>query len=89
MSENVRTLVINSSSLQTLEDFINSEEDTGMLLNQLGIISDDELAAAVHMMEDFRVKVEADPSLAEAKAKELNDTGNIAEIEAAEEGASS
>jgi len=82
MSENVRTI-----SLQALEDYINDEEDMGQMLVALGALSDEELAASVHKMEDFRIKIEADPVLAEQKAKELEQTGDVSEVIAAETGA--
>lgn len=81
-----RILKVDSTALKSLEAYINSEEDAGQLLAALGILTSDELAAAIHKMEDFRVKVELDPALAEEKAKELDETGRVSEIVAAEEG---
>ncbi len=84
MSENegnVRTI-----SQQKLEQYINDQEDLGQLLVDLGAISPEEYAASVHKMEDFRVKIEADPDLAEQKASEADETGIVAEIEDAETG---
>lgn len=86
MSENVRVLKIDNAALQKLESFINDQEDMGQFLNAMGLLGDDELAAGIHKLEDFRVKVEADPELAASKARELEETGSIAEVREAEAG---
>jgi len=63
-----RILTINQ---QKLEDWINEQEDTGQFLNAMGVITNEELAAGVHQLEDFRVKVEADTSFADKEEAKL------------------
>lgn len=65
---------------QLLEDFINDDEDSGRMLNALGIISDEELAAGIHLDEEFRVRIENDPKLADKKVAELDETGQISDL---------
>lgn len=65
---------------QALEDYINDDEDSGRLLNALGIISDEELAAGIHKDEDFRVRIENDASLADQKMAELNANGEVSDL---------
>lgn len=77
MSEkNTRTLNLTQNQ-QKLEDWINDSEESGRLLNALGIISDEELAAGIHKEENFRVRVEMDPAYADQKAAELEKTGEV------------
>lgn len=72
-----RTLTINQ---QKLEAYLDNEEDTGGFLVAMGVISNEELAAAVHKDEEFRLKIEVDSSFADAKAKELDETGQVQEV---------
>jgi hypothetical protein len=71
---NTRTFTIDQ---QKLEDWINESEEAGNFLNAMGVISDEELAADVHKLEDFRVKVEADPNYATRVAAEADQTGEV------------
>lgn len=48
-------------SLQQVEDWINEQEDTGGLLREMGLISKEDYDSGIHDLEDFRVKVEANP----------------------------
>lgn len=52
-------------SLQDVEDWINEQEDVGEMLNELGIITDEEKAAGIHKLEDFRVKIESNAEAAD------------------------
>ena len=72
-----RTLTL---SQEKLEAYIDESEDAGRFLNAMGVISDEELAAGIHMDEEFRVKIEADPQLAERKAEELESTGQVSDV---------
>lgn len=63
-----RTLTINQ---QKLEKWIEDQEDAGEFLNAMGVLSDEELAAGIHQLEDFRVKVELDPAYADQKETAL------------------
>jgi hypothetical protein len=65
---------------EQLEEYINDDEDSGRLLNALGIITDEELAAGIHKDEEFRVRIEQDPALADRKMEELEETGQISEL---------
>jgi len=72
-----RTLTL---SQEKLEAYIDESEDAGRFLNAMGVISDEELAAGIHMDEEFRVNIEADPQLAERKAEELESTGQVSDV---------
>ena len=72
-----RTLTL---SQEKLEAYIDDSEDAGRFLNAMGVISDEELAAGIHKDEEFRVKIEADPQLAERKAEELDETGQVSDV---------
>jgi predicted NUDIX family phosphoesterase len=76
MSENVRTI-----SQKSLEEYINENEEAGQMLNALGVISDEELVAGVHKMEEFRVRILADANYAEKEAEELEETGSVADAD--------
>lgn len=65
---------------EQLEEYINSDEDSGRMLNMLGIITDEELAAGIHKDEEFRVRIENDPVLADQKVEELEETGQISDL---------
>ncbi len=71
-----RTLTV---SQKTVEDWINSSEESGQFLNALGLISDEELAAGIHKEEELRVKIEADPEMAEAIVRQNEQTGEDGE----------
>lgn len=59
-----RTLTVNQ---QKVEQWINDHEDQGRFLNELGLLSDAELAAGIHNDEEIRLMIETDP----AKADEI------------------
>jgi hypothetical protein len=58
----MRTLTTNQ---RTVEDWINNHEEQGKFLNQLGLVSDEELAAGIDADEQIRLKIEADPAEAD------------------------
>lgn len=59
-----RTLTVNQ---QRVEEWINDHEDQGRFLNELGLLSDEELAAGIAKDEEIRLQIEMDP----AKADEI------------------
>lgn len=55
---------------QTLEAWINNHEEQGRFLNEMGIISDEELAAAIQKDEKIKLVVQLDPALAKKVLEE-------------------
>lgn len=58
-------------SQQKLEDIINDHEDQGNLMVSFGLISQDEYDKITDQDEELRLKIEADPALAEVAAQEI------------------
>lgn len=48
-------------SLQKIEDWINSQENSGEILLAMGAIDQQTYDRGYHQLEDFRVVIEADP----------------------------
>lgn len=57
-------------SQQTVIDWINGHEEQGRFLNEMGVLSNEELAAGVAKDEKIKLQIEADPALAEKIATE-------------------
>lgn len=71
-----RTLTVDQ---KRIEDWINNHEDQNEFFNALGVLTDEELAAAKATDEKFRLAIEMDPELAKQRAEEADQTGVINE----------
>lgn len=47
--------------LQKIEDWINEQEDAGQVLLDMGLMDQETYDLGLHQLEDFRVKIEANP----------------------------
>lgn len=73
-----------TASQQQVEDWINGHEEQGRFLNELGLVSDEELAAGIAKDEKIKLQIEANPELAdkivnedpETAAEDLNALAN-------------
>lgn len=65
-----RTLTVNQ---RTVEEWINNHEEQGRFMNELGLVSDAELAAGIADDEAIRLKIEADSAEADKIVREESD----------------
>lgn len=68
-------------SQQQLEEFINDHEQLGEMLVSMGLISKKEFKEATDADEEFRLKIEANPALAEAANEAVAKGASLQQVE--------